>query len=166
MSSICVICWSQEVYYIELIISGIIVCSSVMPDQRSLVAVQSAKFKNSMLNTASSVKCETTHSHELYTRNGAQPWVEIVEQPMAKGQRFRYRCEGRSAGSLPGENSTLEKKTYPAIFVSIAWIVKRSFILMLRFISILQLTQYLRDIVLMADAWDSLSFNCGITLWK
>lgn len=88
-----------------------------MPDQRSQAVVQSGKFKNSMLNSASSVKYDTTHSQMLYTRNGTQPWVEIVEQPMAKGQRFRYRCEGRSAGSLPGESSTLEKKTYPAIFI-------------------------------------------------
>ena len=26
----------------------------------------------------------------------------MVEQPAGKGLRFRYECEGRSAGSIPG----------------------------------------------------------------
>lgn len=29
--------------------------------------------------------------------------------------RFRYECEGRSAGSIPGVHSTPENKTYPTI---------------------------------------------------
>ncbi|BFZ06799.1 hypothetical protein BsWGS_09838 [Bradybaena similaris] len=43
------------------------------------------------------------------------PWVEITEQPKSRGLRFRYECEGRSAGSVPGENSTNEHRTYPTI---------------------------------------------------
>ena len=43
--------------------------------------------------------------------------MEIVEQPRARGLRFRYECEGRSAGSIPGESSTTEKKTFPTIKV-------------------------------------------------
>lgn len=31
--------------------------------------------------------------------------------------RFRYKCEGRSAGSIPGEKSNDTTKTYPAIKV-------------------------------------------------
>ncbi|KAH9519545.1 hypothetical protein Btru_002981 [Bulinus truncatus] len=46
--------------------------------------------------------------------NGS-PWVEIVEQPKSRGLRFRYECEGRSAGSVPGENSTNDHRTYPTI---------------------------------------------------
>ena len=46
-----------------------------------------------------------------------QPVVEITEQPKARGQRFRYKCEGRSAGSIPGENSTNEHRSYPTIQV-------------------------------------------------
>ncbi|XP_061167101.1 putative transcription factor p65 homolog [Saccostrea echinata] len=42
-------------------------------------------------------------------------YVEITEQPKQRGLRFRYECEGRSAGSIPGENSTSEKKTFPTI---------------------------------------------------
>ncbi|XP_058789851.1 embryonic polarity protein dorsal-like isoform X2 [Phymastichus coffea] len=42
-------------------------------------------------------------------------YVEIVEQPASKALRFRYECEGRSAGSIPGVNSTPENKTFPTI---------------------------------------------------
>lgn len=51
--------------------------------------------------------------------NQSAPYVEIIEQPRTKGLRFRYECEGRSAGSIPGENSTPEKKTYPTIKVTL-----------------------------------------------
>ena len=43
--------------------------------------------------------------------------VRILEQPQPKALRFRYICEGRSAGSIPGVRSTSENKTYPAIQV-------------------------------------------------
>ena len=46
-----------------------------------------------------------------------EPWVEVTEQPKQRGLRFRYQCEGRSAGSIPGENSSAEKKTFPTIKV-------------------------------------------------
>ncbi|XP_013391679.1 putative transcription factor p65 homolog [Lingula anatina] len=45
-------------------------------------------------------------------------WVQIVEQPRQRGMRFRYECEGRSAGSIPGENSTNEQRTFPAIKIN------------------------------------------------
>lgn len=54
---------------------------------------------------------QPSHQH---VQNGA-PWVEIVEQPKSRGLRFRYECEGRSAGSVPGENSTNDHRTYPTI---------------------------------------------------
>jgi Rel/ankyrin family protein len=47
------------------------------------------------------------------------PYIEILEQPASKAQRFRYECEGRSAGSIPGAHSTRENKTYPKIRVRI-----------------------------------------------
>ena len=46
-----------------------------------------------------------------------QAYVKITEQPASKGLRFRYECEGRSAGSIPGAASTNEHKTYPTIQV-------------------------------------------------
>lgn len=43
--------------------------------------------------------------------------VKIIEQPASKALRFRYECEGRSAGSIPGATSTPENKTFPTIQV-------------------------------------------------
>ncbi|XP_021482251.1 proto-oncogene c-Rel isoform X2 [Meriones unguiculatus] len=48
---------------------------------------------------------------------GYNPYVEITEQPRQRGMRFRYKCEGRSAGSIPGERSTDNSRTYPSIQV-------------------------------------------------
>lgn len=50
-------------------------------------------------------------------RSTNSPYIEIIEQPASKALRFRYECEGRSAGSIPGVNSTTENKTYPTIQV-------------------------------------------------
>ncbi|KFQ37339.1 Transcription factor RelB, partial [Mesitornis unicolor] len=41
----------------------------------------------------------------------------ITEQPKQRGMRFRYECEGRSAGSILGQSSTEATKTLPAIEV-------------------------------------------------
>ncbi|XP_062368031.1 transcription factor p65 [Cinclus cinclus] len=49
---------------------------------------------------------------------GTAPFVEILEQPKQRGMRFRYKCEGRSAGSIPGEHSTETTKTHPTIRVN------------------------------------------------
>ncbi|XP_012876613.1 PREDICTED: transcription factor p65 isoform X1 [Dipodomys ordii] len=46
------------------------------------------------------------------------PYVEIMEQPKQRGMRFRYKCEGRSAGSIPGERSTDTTKTHPTIKIN------------------------------------------------
>lgn len=46
-----------------------------------------------------------------------QARVRIIEQPASKALRFRYECEGRSAGSIPGASSTPENKTFPTIQV-------------------------------------------------
>nr|XP_048690361.1 transcription factor RelB isoform X2 [Caretta caretta] len=43
------------------------------------------------------------------------PRLVITEQPKQRGMRFRYECEGRSAGSILGESSTEASKTLPAI---------------------------------------------------
>ncbi|GIY01087.1 embryonic polarity protein dorsal [Caerostris darwini] len=46
-----------------------------------------------------------------------RPFVEILEQPVSVGARFRYKCEGRSAGCIRGINSSDKQKTYPTIKV-------------------------------------------------
>jgi Rel/ankyrin family protein len=45
------------------------------------------------------------------------PFVRIIEQPARGGTRFRYECEGRSAGSIPGRSTTKDLTTYPTIQV-------------------------------------------------
>ncbi|KAG9478135.1 transcription factor RelB isoform X2 [Eleutherodactylus coqui] len=47
--------------------------------------------------------------------NTPAPQLIITEQPKQRGMRFRYQCEGRSAGSILGESSTDHTKTLPAI---------------------------------------------------
>jgi len=44
--------------------------------------------------------------------------MQVAEQPAGKGLRFRYECEGRSAGSIPGATSTNQNRTCPTIKVS------------------------------------------------
>ncbi|XP_043189654.1 putative transcription factor p65 homolog [Amphibalanus amphitrite] len=46
-----------------------------------------------------------------------QAKVVITEQPASKALRFRYECEGRSAGSIPGAHSTADSKTFPSVKV-------------------------------------------------
>ncbi|XP_018604378.1 transcription factor RelB isoform X2 [Scleropages formosus] len=43
------------------------------------------------------------------------PKCVIVEQPKERGMRFRYECEGRSAGSILGASSTEANKTLPTV---------------------------------------------------
>lgn len=51
------------------------------------------------------------------SRGVREPHVKILIQPAQKALRFRYECEGRSAGSIPGANSTPENRTFPTIQV-------------------------------------------------
>lgn len=46
-----------------------------------------------------------------------RPTLAVVEQPKERGMRFRYECEGRSAGSILGASSGDSNKTLPAIEV-------------------------------------------------
>ncbi|KAK6640287.1 hypothetical protein RUM44_011973 [Polyplax serrata] len=55
------------------------------------------------------------HSNGESDSRRPRAYVKIIEQPASKALRFRYECEGRSAGSIPGVNSTPENKTYPGI---------------------------------------------------
>ena len=67
----------------------------------------------SMLNSTASAVVDP----ELEAKRRA--FVKILEQPASKAVRFRYECEGRSAGSIPGAKSTADTKTYPSIQVSV-----------------------------------------------
>lgn len=46
-----------------------------------------------------------------------KPKLVVVEEPKERGMRFRYECEGRSAGSILGASGTETNKTQPAIEV-------------------------------------------------
>jgi len=49
-----------------------------------------------------------------------EPWIEVLEQPKSTGLRFRYKCEGRSAGSIVGQSSTIKgPKVFPKIKVGL-----------------------------------------------
>ena len=54
----------------------------------------------------------------LEARTKKAAYVKILEQPASKGLRFRYECEGRSAGSIPGVTSCQDNKTFPTIQVT------------------------------------------------
>ena len=79
--------------------------------------------KDAMLSSTT-VKQEQPEHRELAAcrfqavKEKKPPVIEIIEQPKARSLRFRYECEGRSAGSILGENSSPENRTYPTIRVS------------------------------------------------
>ncbi|KAF7668931.1 hypothetical protein LDENG_00269430 [Lucifuga dentata] len=52
---------------------------------------------------------------EMLERILENPKLVVVEEPKERGMRFRYECEGRSAGSILGASSTETNKTQPSI---------------------------------------------------
>uniref|UniRef100_UPI00358EFB50 proto-oncogene c-Rel-like isoform X1 n=2 Tax=Myxine glutinosa TaxID=7769 RepID=UPI00358EFB50 len=69
-------------------------------------------------NTAASTCTTSTCSTHLWNADyNGEPRLELLEEPRQRGQRFRYECEGRSAGSILGDNSTEQHKTYTAVQV-------------------------------------------------
>ena len=54
---------------------------------------------------------------EMGWETGKTPYTKILEQPAENKLRFRYECEGRSAGSLHGVNYTNDNRSYPRIQV-------------------------------------------------
>ena len=50
-------------------------------------------------------------------RSTSEPWLEITEQPKARGLRFQYKYQGRSTGTILGERSTNISTMYPTIQV-------------------------------------------------
>ena len=43
------------------------------------------------------------------------PYLRIVEQPARNAVRFRYSCEGKSAGPIPGISASQTRLTYPTV---------------------------------------------------
>lgn len=46
-----------------------------------------------------------------------KPRLVVLEEPKERGMRFRYECEGRSAGSILGASSSETSKSQPTIEV-------------------------------------------------
>ena len=84
---------------------GVTAVSGTGSDPANLMA---ASYPPPAMNATKAVDLGRTKKHA---------YVKIAEQPASKGVRFRYECEGRSAGSLSGQFSTPEKKTFPTIQV-------------------------------------------------
>ncbi|KAF6736875.1 Transcription factor RelB [Oryzias melastigma] len=63
----------------------------------------------------SAVSSQGTSSTDLLEQILEKPRLVVVEEPKDRGMRFRYECEGRSAGSILGASSTDNHKTQPAI---------------------------------------------------
>ncbi|ETE56505.1 hypothetical protein L345_17784, partial [Ophiophagus hannah] len=59
--------------------------------------------------------CSTVAPKPLDDATRDPPELVIIEQPKQRGMRFRYQCEGRSAGSILGEGSSETNKTLPTI---------------------------------------------------
>ncbi|XP_022076688.2 transcription factor RelB isoform X2 [Acanthochromis polyacanthus] len=69
----------------------------------------------SLASKSSAVSSQNQADTELLERILEKPKLVVVEEPKDRGMRFRYECEGRSAGSILGASSTDSNKTQPAI---------------------------------------------------
>lgn len=83
------------------------------PDQLRNTHKNSSSANNSTMSTRSGSRSTRAAASTPYPNAR----VKITEEPAPKALRFRYECEGRSAGSIPGANSTSDNKTYPSIQV-------------------------------------------------
>ena len=99
---------------IYFLTEGFLYQSNIQSNPRATSTVNSA---SATVNTHRNPVAQSTKSAMASGTPQQKPHVEIIEQPKARGFRFRYECEGRSAGSIPGENSTAENRTYPTIKV-------------------------------------------------
>lgn len=76
---------------------------------------QQQNSHNTQINSTVPSMNSTINSSNTNGSRRLNAYVKITEQPASKALRFRYECEGRSAGSIPGVNNTPENKTYPSI---------------------------------------------------
>lgn len=82
-------------------------------ENRASNPIETENVSAKSLSIAPSLK--PSSSGETKIKDLSKARIRIIEQPASKALRFRYLCEGRSAGSIPGQNSTNENRTYPAI---------------------------------------------------
>ncbi|KAK1786234.1 hypothetical protein P4O66_017592, partial [Electrophorus voltai] len=79
--------------------------------------IRSSKAAGQRRGLAGSGRCQRPEqtAMEQLEQLLEKPELVVVEQPKERGMRFRYECEGRSAGSILGASSTDVSKTLPAI---------------------------------------------------
>ncbi|CAN9511418.1 unnamed protein product [Ophioblennius macclurei] len=66
-------------------------------------------------NAPGHVPFDCSSDTDILDRVLEKPRLVVAEEPKDRGMRFRYECEGRSAGSILGASSTETNKTQPAI---------------------------------------------------
>ncbi|KAG7215563.1 hypothetical protein INR49_022089, partial [Caranx melampygus] len=65
--------------------------------------------------SSNSISSQNRSDTTMLERILEKPKLVVVEEPKDRSMRFRYECEGRSAGSILGVSSTETNKTQPAI---------------------------------------------------
>lgn len=68
------------------------------------------------------VSAQSQGDTEMLQKFLEKPKLVVVEEPKDRGMRFRYQCEGRSAGSIMGASSTDSNKTQPTIEVRLGFV--------------------------------------------
>lgn len=81
------------------------------------VTMQSSQIHPQSQPNANANASNVANSNSSINSYRRSAFVKITEQPASKALRFRYECEGRSAGSIPGVLSSPENKTFPSIQV-------------------------------------------------
>lgn len=69
---------------------------------------------SSPLSSSSTATSSSTANSSSSPSTG-HPYIKIIEQPAKCGVRFRYECEGRISGAIPGQYSTTTNPSYPTI---------------------------------------------------
>ncbi|XP_040902939.1 transcription factor RelB isoform X2 [Toxotes jaculatrix] len=88
------------------------------PPSRATASPASSSRRSQGLSasrTSGGVSSQNRGDTEMLERILEKPRLVVIEEPKDRGMRFRYECEGRSAGSILGVSSTDTNKTQPAI---------------------------------------------------
>ncbi|KAF7218875.1 transcription factor RelB homolog isoform X1 [Nothobranchius furzeri] len=94
--------------------------TSTLPSPRAAISSSAAfsdRARGSPCSMAlkGSVSSQSQCDNEPLAQILDKPRLVVVEEPKDRGMRFRYQCEGRSAGSILGASSTDSNKTQPTI---------------------------------------------------
>ncbi|XP_057694525.1 transcription factor RelB homolog isoform X2 [Corythoichthys intestinalis] len=88
---------------------------SQRPSTHSTIGCRHAQPSQTAKHPGATVSSKSCSGVEMLERNLEKPKLVVVEQPKERGMRFRYECEGRSAGSILGASGSESNKTQPAV---------------------------------------------------